>query len=659
MRLLDIAATGHPDGNRIDLTWSAPPGPPSGVRVVRGEGSHPSTPDDGVVVAHALGITGATDTGLLGERFYYYTLFPFTGEPPVFTPDPHNHAGAMAIAPYGFAEQLYGLLPAIYRRYDAERTPAQRPDGPAGLILGQLRGFLDLPGGELDRLYSLLRAALSATDVDRVDGNLLPLLAEWIGWPPDFRLPVGAQRNEIRSAPRVYQTVGAVPTVDATVARLTGWANRTKEFVHNVARSNTPERLNLWSSVRGAGGNWSAPELASVNFAADGRPSVVREPDGALLFFFHTTRSHGSDIWSKRFRAGVWEASEPVIDRPGVDANPAAAVQGATLWLFWQTYDTRWRISFATRAGRTWSAPAIFGDANTERRAPTAVPDDNGGVWLFWLERVSGIWQIRYNRHNGTIWQLPNPATFPLDGGAPPRAEDDLFVLFHPTNTTQRLWLFWARHEPNGRWAVFSRVKAGLDPAANDWSPVRQVPKPGTGGYHDRLPAALPSGTDVEVFWSTTQNGGWSVTRNTVNASTFTWGTNQQITTGPYTRRAPVAVDTGSGVLLMYRASDSILRHSTVFGATSTLDNSGAGTTTVDTGATAKLALRGTYEDFITYTYDTGRTGEDRIARDTVGLFLTPTTTNQDEIDAGVARLAGALPDFMPLTARAVFIPKA
>jgi hypothetical protein len=668
-RLTDITATGHPDGNRIDLTWSVPADAPPGVRVVRNVDSHPVDENDGVVVAHAVGLTSVTDKGpggkgLDGERVYYYTLVPFTGDPPAFDPDPHNRTSAMALSPYGFADQLYGLLPAIYRRYDGERTPAVRPDDPAGLVLGQLRGFLDLPGGELDRLYSLLRAALSLTDLDRVDGNLLPLLAGWIGWPTDYGLSVGAQRNEIRFAPRLYQTVGVVPTVDATVARLTGWANATKEFVHNVARTNQPERLNLWSSLRDTNGNWSAPVLTSVNYATDGRPTVVRDTDGALLLFFHTNRSHGSDIWSKRFVAGEWEASVPVVDRPGVDANPTAAVQGGAVRLFWQSFDTRWRISSATRTGEVWTDPATFGDPTTERRAPAAVADNTGGVWLFWLEKLAGVWQIRYNRHNGTTWQLTTPATFPLDAGVLPRAEDDLHVLFHPNNAGQRLWVFWARHEPGGpagqtRWTTFYRVKAGLDPNAGDWSVIRQIPKAGAGGYHDRLPVALPSGTNVEAFWSTTQNGGWSVTRNTVNAATFVWGANQQITTGAYTRRAPVAVDTGSGVLLVYRANDSIPRRSTVFGATTTLDHSYAGTTTVDTGATDKLHARGTYEDFLTYTYDTARTNDDRIARDTVGLYLTPNTADPAVIADGLTRLAGALPDFMPVTARAVFVPKA
>ena len=119
-------------------------------------------------------------------------------------------------------------------------------------------------------------------------------------------------------------------------------------------------------------------------------------------------------------------------------------------------------------------------------------------------------------------------------------------------------------------------------------------------------------------------------------------------------------VDTQAGTLLVHRSNQSLDRASTVYGATRTLDHRYAGTTTVDTRATGKLALRGALEDFQTYTYDAGtgetRTNDDRIARDTVGLYLTPDTTDPAEIAAVVARLDGVLPDFLPATGRAVFI---
>jgi hypothetical protein len=362
------------------------------------------------------------------------------------------------------------------------------------------------------------------------------------------------------------------------------------------------------------------------------------------------------------------------VDRPGNDKHPSAALVGTRLWLFWQGYDPSqdapdrfWRIWFTTRDGGTFAAPAVYGDPGTERRMPRVVADNAGGLWLFWLESVAGTWQVRYNRHDGTNWMLATPATMPLDSGQPPRVDDDLFVLFHPTSTSQRLWLFWARHEPGGppgqtRWSVVYRVKLGLDPTAADWSPISPLPKTGTGGYHDRQPAVLltPSG-DLEVFVSSTVTGGWTLVHTTLAVGPLTWGTPQQAVSGPYAQRGPLAVDTGAGTLLLFRSNQSLIYDSDMFGATQIADHRYGGTETVLTGDTAKLALRGEYEDFQTYTYDAGsngvRTNDDRIARDTVGLYLTPGTTDPDAIKAMLSRLAGELAGFLPVTARAVFIP--
>ena len=112
--------------------------------------------------------------------------------------------------------------------------------------------------------------------------------------------------------------------------------------------------------------------------------------------------------------------------------------------------------------------------------------------------------------------------------------------------------------------------------------------------------------------------------------------------------------------LLAYRSNESLAYTSGVFGATQTLDARYAGATTADTRNTAKLALRGKFDDFLTYTYDAGqsgvRTNDDRIARDTIGLYLTPDISDPAQIKAMISRLANVLADFMPITERAVFI---
>lgn len=649
MLLAGITAVAHPEGNRIDLAWIAPP-PGVGVRVVRREGGHPAGPDDGALVAEGTGLAAVTDDELRAETVHYYTLFPYTGNPRAYQPDPGNRAAATALARYDFGGLMFGMLPALYHRYDALRLPATGTVAPQDEDKGQLRRFLDLPGGELDRMYSLARALLNAVDLDRADGALLPLLADWIGWRTDFSLPVAAQRNEIRYAPRVYQTIGGLDALAATVTRVTRWPSRTKEYVHNVARTNQPERLNLWSLTRTKEGTPGAAGLASVNFAYDGRPVLQDLGGGALLAVYHTHRRHGWDIWAKQHTGTGWEPSAPVVTRAGIDKHPAVARIGDRVWVFWQSLDPAeprqiWRIWSVTRVGAgPWSEPEPFRDAATQRESPAATTDPDG-FWLFWQEDG----EVRYNRHNGDDWQLGRPATLPGEGPG-----EDAYVLV----AGGRLWLFWTREGPAGppgqtRRTIAYRVKRGLDPAALDWSDVRTVPKGEDGDYHDRYPYPRAVTGGVELLWSTTAAGGPTLVAATVDPATNDWSPPRTVVSGPYASRGVAVSGPPDGPsLVLFRSN-----RSTESGAG--LDNRFAGTTTVDSRWTQKLDRHGTFEDFQTY-LPHARAGQggtrDRIARHTVGVFLEPDTADRAQIEAAVVRLAGALPDFLPATARTVLI---
>jgi hypothetical protein len=669
LRLLDITALAHFSGNRIDLIWSNPdPAQFPGIRVVRREGAYPTGPQDGVLVLDATGATAAADRGLRAETVYYYALYPYSGSPPQYDDDPHNRVSAMATGQYGFAARMYQLLPSIYRRYDAQQLP---PPGsgvaPQDLSRGVLQRYLDLPGGQLDQFFSLARAALELHDVNTLEGVLLPLLAQWIGWRTDYALPVDAQRNEIRFAPQLYRTTGTITALDATVDRITGWPVQTKEYVHNVARTNQPERLNLWAVSRDATGTWGTAALASVNFAYDGRPGHVTDQDGSELFLFHTYRPHGWDIWAKRLVSGQWQPSEPVVDRPGADKYPSVALLGSTLWLFWNSYDAaagQWRIWYQTRTGGAWTAGQWYGDTTTERRNPAVVADGTGGIWLFWREWAAGRWQVRFNRNDGTNWQLSPDGTMPQDGGQPVDVDDDLIAVINPS-PAGILWLFWSRHDPASagqtRWSIACRVKKALDPTVADWSVVQVLPK-SSPDVHDREPAPLPAANgNLELFWATTRGGGWSIGHAQLDTTALTWSTPDFIAPGPYSQRAPLAIGTGSGstagTLLTYRTNQSLAYQSPLAGAEQTLDDRYAGTTTVRTTDAAKLALRGAFEDFQAYTYQGGAlTDADRITRGTIGLFVTPGTSDPTAIAAAVSRLQAVLPEFMPVTARAVVI---
>jgi phage tail-like protein len=694
MRLQQIKAVPHPAGNRIDLAWRHPdPSQFSGVRVVRREGTHPTSPRpasarEGIVVADTNpaspqqgkvevgqdGLYHAADVGLKGETVYYYALFPYAldQDPPVYQSDRHNRAAAMATAPYAMAGQMFELLPTIYHRYDTvlPRPNAVVPD--ADRHKGQLRRFLELPGSQLDQLYSLARAVLDLHDLEKVDGRLLPLLAQWIGWPTDYRLEVGAQRHEIRNAPHLYKAIGLIPTVEATVKRTLGLESRTKEFVHNVFRSNQPERLNLWIRLGDQGGAWSEPTTPlSLDFAYEGRPTAVRDSEGTLWLFYHTLKKGQWDIWYKTSRDDQgWAPSQPLTSRRSTDKYPTAVVQRTTLWVFWSSYDEakqRWQINFRTRTDGQWSATAPLPSANPDasRRQPWAVVDDTDGLWLFWRELVGAQWQLKYNRHDGTIWASASGIDFPSDDGKDPRVDGAPFVLFHPTETTQRLWVFWARKEPTDapnqtRWRIVYRAKDSLDPDAGGWGPIRALP-PGRSDSHDRDPTALPAARwDVELFWSSNRGDSWSIWHGTLNPTRDSWGTLEPISSKPYSEHDPLPVALGPETLLIYRSNESLLYASTIYGATETVDARYAGCTTVDTRNRAKIRLRGRFEDFQTYTYDAGlpgqRTERDWYARDTVGMYIPAGATEQSVIGRSQRLLADVLRQFLPIQVRAVFI---
>ncbi|MBP1468102.1 hypothetical protein EYB53_020480 [Candidatus Chloroploca sp. M-50] len=185
MRLKNLRATAHPDGNRIDLSWELPEQfRELGLVVMRREGAFAAATHDGTEIAMGERLTAVSDTGLKAETVYYYSIFIYRhGSPPTYYLDRHNRVAMMSTGPYNMAGQIYDLLPAIYKRYDTQ-LPVNPPVAmtETDRMHGQLRRLLELPGGQLDQIYSFARALLHLTDLEHVDGRLLPLLAAWIGW---------------------------------------------------------------------------------------------------------------------------------------------------------------------------------------------------------------------------------------------------------------------------------------------------------------------------------------------------------------------------------------------------------------------------------------------------------------------------------------------
>ena len=266
------ALSGLP-GRQVELSWTNPPvsafatGSLLGVRVVRRERTFPAGPGDGALV-HAETdpiVDRLTDTGLTPLTRYYYTVFAYDGT--TYHTGDGSRAAALATDDYGLADTLYRLLPAVHQRDDVPLRPdevrALDPRVrealrvlPAGLRdAGQLRRYLAAAFAPAGLMRSTAEALRQLHDVDRVGPEYLPLLAAFLDWRTDRTLPVYAQRNEVRAAPRLYRTVGTVGNLRSIVTRYTGRRPRIAEYGQHLARAGHAPQLNVFA-LRESGGGW-------------------------------------------------------------------------------------------------------------------------------------------------------------------------------------------------------------------------------------------------------------------------------------------------------------------------------------------------------------------------------------------------------------------
>ncbi len=483
MALEALVATPHPDGNRIDLNWDFP-GDRNyiGVRVVRRPGSYPLSPDDGVTLLTAADFKSAVDSGLKSEQVYYYMLFPYETNPPVFEVDLQNRVAAMATADQDMPGYMMSLLPAIYHRYDKDRQ--------------QLESFIELFGGQLNQFYSYASATADLQNLDKVNGHLLPLLAKWIGWKTDHKLEFSAQRAELRHAPTLYKSVGLLPTVEATVKRNSGWECRSKEFVHNIMATNMPPRLNLWSKLRDNLGVWSEPpDLLSLDYAYEGKPASTVDNNGIRWLFYHTRRKNLWEIWYKtspmtclplslqaQLQDGVIAAELlQTLNQAGLDITPAAVITFQPAVAAWEIADVQTYIieqrynellafhATAELGAMAPSLPLIVGDNTYVYKYPS-VAQQALELWLFWsaYDAQQDHWQIQYRRRSAAQWldiapagpnpELDNPFA---EGGVydplPQRQMPQAIV-----DGSDRLWLFWLEHDGNVWRLRFNRRDGGV-----------------------------------------------------------------------------------------------------------------------------------------------------------------------------------------------------
>jgi hypothetical protein len=367
VRATEVKADPDPRGGRIRLSWTNPSEAGfAGVKVLRREKAFPERADIGTRVevhdepaaSTPPGAAGRfVDEGLRPETVYYYSVFAYDAAAAVSDP---ARASAMATAPYLTADRLYDSLPQLYRTYDRVRPPHVASLHTDDRERGQLRRFLDMFGLQFDLLRSFASGAQGLLDLDRVDGDLLPLLASWVGWRTNATLDFDKQRNEITYAPHFFRTAGVPANLRATLNRLVTWDAQVKEFVHNVLLSTHPEQLTVWQQER-RNGTWHAPDTVTLDLAYEGRPAPLRTSDTREWLFYHAresapvpaasdgtgsssrTRSASEDrwhVWFKTREQDEWQPSVRLTHGADVNKHPAAAEDGdGRLWLFWTSYD--------------------------------------------------------------------------------------------------------------------------------------------------------------------------------------------------------------------------------------------------------------------------------------------------------------------------------
>jgi phage tail-like protein len=499
---------------------------------------------------------------------------------------------------------------------------------------GELRRYLQIFGLALDQMRSLAEGLKARHDVLNVRADLLPYLARWIGWEPDLTADEITQRRDILFAPRVYRTVGTIPNVRALVNRVTGWDCRVKEFVHNVLLTNAPEAIRLWElwERRHDGSAWGDPVPVTRTDGFDGRPAAV-VGGGAVWLFWHSDRSGRREIWMQRLGGvdpaplkAAQGAPDDVPEAAHTDECPAAAADGAQVWLAWSSNRAEhWDIWVRSYDGLPGSAPAPLTEHPAEDRHPAIVRDGSGHMWVFWQSNRRGPVDIWARVYDGSEWGAPARVTT-----AGFRHETPAAVV----DDSGRIWLFWSATLGERRNLWCQVYDAG-------WGTPVQITE---GAQRDESPAAILRDGEIWLFWHSNRDGGWQIWGRVHDGAG--WQAPFRVTTHVTADKEPAALlvpdgSPGSELRLTWRSQ----RRGT-----------GYRSRTIDTGDAGVLARLGTFEDRSHYTYDTGRENDDWYARDAVGLYLTPDTEDHEAIEQQLERVQGFVEPFRPLPVRYVWI---
>jgi len=567
-------------------------------------------------------------TAAIERASYYAVLRPDPMDAASWLGDRRWRTRATATGHRGHPERLYQSVPAQHRTWD-EPTPESRGHG-------ALRRFLDIFGTGLDHLHGSAEALRTRHDIAEARSDLLPALSAWIAWPSDRTTPLAAQRADLRFAPRIYRTVGTMPTLTALVERTTGWSCRAREFVHRVCRTNAPETVPIWElwSATHDGTDFGSPSRFTAVERFDGRPALARDAGGDAWLAWHSDREGRREIWTQRLD-GVDPAPHRVTEgapdddpaAPWSDLSPTLLADGGGILMVWASDRSgSWELWSRRLTPGGTDAPIRVTDHPANDRRPALVRNESGNPALVWMSDRSGTSDVWSMEHDGVAWSAPLRLT------AAPGIEGDPAAA---VDAAGRFRIVWRREEGGGT-RLWSRVRdAGV------WGAPEPLEAGTVGEWRDAAPSLVLRGADLWLVWHSDRSGVWEVWARVHDGTS--WGAPVRVTRDPDADKEPCALVDGANLRLFWRSQrQARVRRSR----------------TVDTTDLGALEGRGSYHDVLHYTYDTGRDNADRYARDTVGVFLGSEPATPAEFAERVAVARAWFEPFRPVNTRLVWIPE-
>lgn len=207
-----------------------------------------------------------------------------------------------------YGEKLYEMLPAIYKDEDAKIRPHPYP----------LKRFMKIAGTGFEHLEDKLQGHYNLYDLDRTPSELLPYLAEMMGFDFPYEMTEVEQRSFLKVLPLLYKFKGTAQVFDYLGQVIFGASTR----VESTYRMNVDPELaykhviDVYVQVAGSTSDIAVRADRYNKFAENFRPLNTELNPVVQLFY--------SDIY-EILRNGDWDVTKATSkDTEAYDKNRIA-----------------------------------------------------------------------------------------------------------------------------------------------------------------------------------------------------------------------------------------------------------------------------------------------------------------------------------------------